>query len=51
MKIIKIFIEVIHMFLENLSKEEDLEQDFRRNFSVRYSYSNNTIKNFSKNIN
>lgn len=46
MKIIKIIMEVIYIILEDFVKEEDIEQDFRRNYSERYSYSNNTIKKF-----
>lgn len=41
MKIVKMIVEIIHIFLENLIKEDDFEQDFRRNFSEHYSHSKN----------
>lgn len=46
MKIIKIVMEVIYIILEDFIKEDDIEQDFRRNYSERYSYSNNVIRKF-----
>lgn len=46
MKIIMFIVDVMQTFWEKLLKEEDVEQDFRRNYSERYSYSNNTIKKF-----
>ncbi len=46
MNIIKDIIKNIRIFLENLNKEDDIEQDLRRNFSERYSYLNRSIKKF-----
>lgn len=38
-KIIMGIIKIIHIFWENLIKEDSIEQDFQRNYSERYIYS------------
>ena len=46
MKIIIFITKVKNMLLENIIKDEDVEQDLQRNFSIHYSYSKNIIRKF-----
>ena len=44
MKIIKNIIKCIHIFIENIFKEEDFQQDFWRNYSEHYTYQSRKFK-------
>lgn len=44
MRIIRVIKKNVRLFLENLLKEDDIKQDFQRNFSVYYSYPKSIVK-------
>lgn len=45
-KVLDFIAKIKHILLENIIKEEDIEQDFQRNFSEHYSCSKNIIRKF-----
>lgn len=46
MDLIKTIINLIHTFWESFISEDDIGQDFRRNYSIHYSGSKNAIKKY-----